>query len=140
MGCVRRQIHRIKAQSLKPTKRPDGKVPSELSWPIFCLRYLQRGYDVDDLSPDDQRGLIRRLRILSQLEWSEIEQSPRHGVGKENIDQIAIRQPLPSVVTKDITLWAFRFSGKKPMVGFRSGAVFHILWMDHDFSVYQHSR
>jgi len=103
------------------------------------LRYLQPGHDVNDLLEHDQQQLIKQLRLLSQLEWKQIEQAPRHGVGKENIAQNSIRKSLPPIVTKDIKLWALRFSGKKPMIGFRSGTVFHIVWLDHNFSVYGHS-
>jgi len=67
-----------------------------------------------------------------------VEQADRHGNGKENIEQKRIRRPMPSIVTGDVKLWALRFSGKKPMVGFRSGDVFHILWLDHSFDLYPH--
>jgi len=137
MARVRRP-HQKRTHGIKPAKRP-ATPSTELTWPVFCLRHLPPGYDVDDLSEDDRRHLLGRLRLLSKLEWGEIEQAPRHGLGKENINHGAIRRSLPSVVTQDIKLWALRFSGLKPMIGFRSGTVFHLLWIDHNFSVYPHS-
>jgi len=116
-----------------------GEVNANLSWPVFCFRFLQPGHDVDDLLEPDRRQLLKRLRLLSQLEWKQIEQASRHGLGKENIAQNSISKPLPPVVTQDIKLWALRFSGLKPMIGFRAGGVFHLLWIDHNFSVYPHS-
>jgi len=130
--------HQKGTHGIKPAKRP-ATPSSELTWPVFCLRHLQPGYDVDNLSKDERCHLLGRLRLLSKLEWRQIEQTHRHGMGKENIARTAIRPPLPSVVTTDIKLWSLRFSGIKPMIGFRVGAVFHLLWIDHNFSVYPHS-
>lgn len=112
--------------------------PSILNYPVFCLRHLQDGYDVVDCQHDDQRQLVTKLRRLSRLDWSQVEQADRHGNGKENIEQRRVRRPMPALVTGDVKLWAIRFSGKKPMVGFRSGDIFHILWLDHSFDLYPH--
>lgn len=59
-------------------------------------------------------------------------------MGFEKIEPSQVRQSLPSSVTEDVNLIAFRFSGKAPMVGYRDGQVFHVLWLDHDFSLYDH--
>ncbi|WP_293708612.1 hypothetical protein [Stenotrophomonas sp. UBA7606] len=112
--------------------------PAQLSYPVFCLRHLQTGHDIEDLLADDQAALIKRFRTLSKMEWGQIEQAPRHGLGKENIAQTSIKRALPGVVTKDVKLWALRYANNKPMVGFRNGAVFHVLWIDHSFDVYNH--
>jgi hypothetical protein len=45
---------------------------------------------------------------------------------------------IPAHVTEDVTLLSFRFHGKAPMVGYRVGRIFHIVWLDHDFAVYSH--
>lgn len=112
--------------------------PGQLTHPVFCLRHLQPKYDVEDCEADDQRQLIKKFRTLSKMEWSAVEQAPKHGLGKETIERTSMKVALPTFITKDVKLWSIRFSGKKPMVGFRAGAVFHVVWLDHDFSVYNH--
>ncbi|WP_291779170.1 hypothetical protein [Luteibacter sp.] len=112
--------------------------PASLNYPVFCLRHLQNGHDLSDCEDADQRQLIAKLRHLSKMDWSQIEQAPRHGSGKENISRTSIKKEIPRIVTEDVKLWSLRFSGMKAMVGFRSGDIFHLLWLDHDFSVYGH--
>ncbi|MDA3922720.1 MAG: hypothetical protein PF501_18890 [Salinisphaera sp.] len=68
----------------------------------------------------------------------EIQHAPRHGVGTEKIPQHQIKAPLPPLLTEDVTLLALRFDGLRPMVGYRTGIVFRILWLDHNFELYNH--
>src|SRR5699024_12555094 len=35
---------------------------------------------------------------------------------------------------------AFRYSDKRPMVGYRQKNVFYVLWFDHDFTLYNQDR
>jgi hypothetical protein len=79
------------------------------------------------------------LDRLSQLSWSELRLSPRHGLGYEQIPRHALRASLPSHLTEDVQrLIAFRFAGNAPMVGYRVQAIFYILWLDRDFTLYDH--
>ena len=136
MAKIKDQKKSGSARLSAPNHTPDK--PSQLTHPVFCFRHLQCGHDVEDCQPEDQQNLIKRLRMLSKMEWTQIEQAPRHGLGKENIAKTSINPALPTVITDDVKLWALRFSGPKPMVGFRSGPVFHVVWLDHNFSVYPH--
>lgn len=52
------------------------------------------------------------------------------------LPQFRIKEAKPACITPDVTLIAFRFWGKAPMVGFRDGRTFHIVWLDVDFSLY----
>ncbi|RKZ51237.1 MAG: hypothetical protein DRR16_14980 [Candidatus Parabeggiatoa sp. nov. 3] len=76
---------------------------------------------------------------LSQLTWAEISKSSRHGLGYEKIARTSIRAPIPKHIKDDIVFIAFRFYGKAPMVGYRTDAIFHILWIDRNFTLYEHS-
>jgi hypothetical protein len=123
---------RLKGTISEPEK------PSALGYPVFCLRHLQRGYDVTNCQRDQQAALAKKLRALSQLTWLEVMNAPRHGLGKENIARNCLRVAVPAFVTDDVTLWALRFSGLNPMVGYKRGDVFHAVWLDHDFTAYRH--
>ena len=118
-------------------RRTAGRSPS-LGYPVFCLRHLQAGYDIEDLQIQDQCQFIKRLRHLSKMEWASILEAHRHGAGKENIQRNAIRVAFPRAVHDDATLWALRYAQRKAMVGWRDGDVFHVVWIDHTFSVYNH--
>lgn len=72
------------------------------------------------------------------MTWGELIQAPRHGMGFEKIDRDAITRPIPAHVTDDVAFIAFRFSGLKPMVGYRVDATFHIVWFDCSFDLYPH--
>lgn len=51
----------------------------------------------------------------------------------------AISEKPPSEMKPDADYIVFRFQGKKPMVGFRDAyGVFHILWLDRNFTLYDH--
>jgi hypothetical protein len=78
------------------------------------------------------------LERLSGLVWHQIQSAPRHGLGSEKIPRNAIKVGIPLFLTEDVDLLAIRFSGKKPMVGYRDGTIFNILWFDWNFSLYDH--
>jgi hypothetical protein len=104
--------------------------------PAFCLRYMVAAYSVDSCNKDEKAALADAMWRRSRLTWKELRSAHRHGLGGETIK--SINRPRPSVVTEDVTLLAFRFSGPKAMVGFRVGRIFHVIWLDHDFTVYDH--
>lgn len=108
--------------------------------PVFCLRHVAAGWGVADCERDARAAFAMTLEKLAKLTWQQIKGAPRHGVGTEQIDSGSIRARVPASITEDVQFLAFRFSGKKPMVGFRAAAsaVFHIVWLDRDFTLYDH--
>lgn len=137
-------MSRKKIKKPKKTKTRLKVLPSETQStqqmkPKFSLEFLQNSYCVCRCEKDDRAAFATKLRELSQLTWSQIICSGRHGMGYEKIDRKEIKAPIPRHITDDVNLIAFRFSGKKPMVGYRSLEVFYIVWCDHDFSLYTHS-
>jgi len=93
---------------------------------------------VNSCEKDDKAALASRLFLLSQMTWAEIGRSPRHGLGHETISRDALNAPIPQGISEDVTFLAFRFSGKKAMVGYKDARVFHIIWLDRDFKLYAH--
>jgi hypothetical protein len=78
------------------------------------------------------------LAKLSRLTWGEILRSSRQGLGHEKINRSAIKAAIPQHVTDDVNFIAFRFHGRKPMVGYRDMEIFYIIWLDRDFTLYDH--
>ena len=122
---------------LKPPPKKDEILPEQQP-PIFSLEHLQSTYCITACNSNDQAQFALKLKELSQLTWSHIQSLPRHGLGYEKIRQDAIRHSIPSHITSDVNLLAFRFSGTKPMVGYRSGRIFYVVWLDKDYTLYDH--
>jgi hypothetical protein len=106
--------------------------------PIFCLRYLAPPFCVTSCQTGEQAAFALTLRKLSTLTWQQIKNAHRHGLGTEKIGRSSIRAPIPGDITEDVDFLAVRFHGKAPMVGFRSNQVFHVVWLDRAFTLYDH--
>jgi hypothetical protein len=130
-----------------PTQGPRLRVPDradeppDAQPPLFSLRYLdRRTHSLAACQQREKAAFADTLDRLSQLSWSELRLSPRHGLGYEQIPRQAIRAPIPPHITEDVQRFiAFRFFGQAPMVGYRVQAVLYILWLDRTFTLYEHS-
>jgi hypothetical protein len=118
--------------------RESGSGSTDGLTPIFCLRYLAPPFCVTSCERQEQAAFSVTLKRLSTMTWSQIRNSPRHGLGSEKIGRAAIRASIPSGITDDVDFLAIRFNGLAPMVGFRSNQVFHIVWLDRAFTLYDH--
>ena len=109
--------------------------------PCFSLHLMavNSKYCLSKCTVEERAAFASRIREMSQLTWIAIKGSPRHGQGCEEIRPKQIRSPIPTEVSPDVTFMAFRCIGKAPMVGYRDGRTFHIIWIDRDFSLYRHS-
>ncbi|AFZ25613.1 hypothetical protein Cylst_3466 [Cylindrospermum stagnale PCC 7417] len=115
------------------------EIPPEQQPPIFSLRYLEGEYCLTKCDKDDQAAFALKIHRLSKLTWSQIQSQDRHKLGYEKIARDAIKSPIPKFITEDVNIIAFRFSGMKPMVGYRDRAIFYVIWLDRDFTLYDHS-
>ena len=115
-----------------------AKIDYNREKPTFCLRYLDPQYCITSCDRDDKAAFADKARRMSLMTWNELIQAPKHGMGFETIARTAIRRPIPTHIAEDVTLIAFRFSGLKPMVGYRIDGMFHIVWFDCDFTLYPH--
>lgn len=108
--------------------------------PIFAFDKMQdgSGYSVNCCDQGHQAAALRKIFTLSKMTWNEIQNAPRHGLGTEKIARKAIKAAIPIDVTEDVTFLALRYNGKAPMVGYRDGRTFHVLYLDHTFTVYDH--
>ena len=123
---------RIEAKS-NARSNPNSLVPK------FSFEFLSKSHCISSCQKDEKAALTDRLHQLSQLVWQRIQESSRHGQGCEIISRASMRVSIPDCITEDTNILAFRFFGKAPMVGFRREEVFYIVWLDRDFTVYDHS-
>jgi hypothetical protein len=120
------------------TPNDQQEISPEKAPPVFSLRYLEGEYCLTKCEKDDQVAFALKLHRLSKLTWNEIHSQGRHQFGYEKISRNAIKAPIPKFITEDVNFIAFRFSGIKAMVGYRDGAIFYVIWLDRNFTLYDH--
>lgn len=108
--------------------------------PVFSFEYMVNGngYSVECCTADHRAALTSRLFTLSRMTWTQIRGSHRHGLGSEKIARNSIRPAIPARITDDVEFLAIRYNGLCPMVGFRDGRTFNIVFLDHTMNCYPH--
>jgi hypothetical protein len=109
--------------------------------PAFSFEKMQdqSGNSFNCCEDEDRLYLIKRIFMLSRMPWKEIRQAGSQGLGAESIQRFRIKRPIPSSVTEDVeSFYSLHYVGKKRFLGYRVGQVFHILWVDHNYEVYNH--
>ena len=138
-----RKVKNNKAQQGLRVRLPDEKgitLNRNMLHPAFSFKYLslKKDYSLDQCDKREKIDLLLTIFKLSQMPWNQIQSAPRHGMGHEIIKRSAIKTTIPSNIGEDVRLLSFRFSGKRPMVGYRQDKIFYILWLDCKFKLYDH--
>ena len=129
---------KIQLNQGKHIRVPTIEMP-DFDYPIFCFKHLHKDHDLDKCTEFEKKALMEKVVKLSQLSWKDIQNAPRHGLGTEKIAINSIRPSCPSFITEDVEhLLALRFDGMKPVLGHRNRFVFHLIFIDRDFTVYKH--
>lgn len=139
----RKKEKKLKAQSLEQGKRisvhlDESSSGGDKETPIFCLNLLQSGYCVRDCTQEQQAAFSQKLREMSFLNWEQLRQAGRTGMGYEKLARHSIKPPIPKAATEEVNLIGIRFHDRSRMVGFRVRRLFRVIWLDHDYSVYDH--
>lgn len=112
---------------------------SEDQPPKFSFQYLQKKYCFSKCQKDEKLAFANTMYKLSQFKWGQLRLEPRHGLGYERIPKAVIKGSIPDKFRGEVDFIAFRFSGQKPMVGYKSpDGTFYIIWFDRDFTLYDH--
>jgi hypothetical protein len=114
--------------------------PPLAGYPTFSLFHLQDSHCIRKCTLDEKASFAEALRALSKLTWNQIRSTPHLGLGSEKIERGKIHAAIPNSIDEDVSFIALRFHEKKPMVGFRAGNVFNIVWFDRDFTLYDHGN
>lgn len=125
-----------------PTLNKDIESYIKIDYPLFSFRHLQHTSFTDCSDLTFFPNFMKRLSKLSELGWNGIQTSHRHGFGMEKLSQEIIKPQLPSIITPEVQLFAFRAVGNNlPFVGFREGKIFHILFIETSFGdIYSHGQ
>lgn len=137
----KKKLNLIKPIPTSPqTFSKDIESYQKIDYPLFSFRYLQHTSFTDCTDNTFFPSFMKRLTKLSELGWKGINTAQRHGFGMEKLPQNIIKPQLPSVITPEVQLFAFRATGNNlPFVGFREGKIFHILFIETTFGdIYSH--
>lgn len=116
---------------------PDSSPPIQEK-PIFSFHYLQDSHCISRCNTKQKAAFADTMRLLSKLTWQEIQSSYRHSLGSEKIPRYRFYATIPNQIADDEALLSIRFYDRAPMVGIRRKQIFHIIWFDIDFNVYNH--
>ena len=123
----------------KPNIKEKRQLEDRINYPVFCFRYLHKNYHIDKCDANEKLCFLEKIVSLSSRTWHEIEFTGRHASVSEKISRDAIKLELPEEISEEVTFFlALRFCGKKLFVGFRNKFIFHILYIDRDFTLYKH--
>ena len=114
-------------------------IPTDDERPIFSLLYIDKAYCLSLCTQEEKAAFADTLLHLSRIQWKTLKTTGRHGCGCEKIDRQSIKGSIPTHITDDTYFLAFRFYHMAPMVGYRQGNIFHIVWIDRGYSLYQHT-
>lgn len=126
--------------SQAPAFNKDIESYLKIDYPLFCFRHLQHTSFTECRDISFFPNFMKRLKNLSELGWNEIQTTQRHGFGMEKIPQEIIKPQLPTIITPEVRLFAFRAAvNNLPFVGFREGKIFHIIFIETTFGdIYDH--
>jgi len=122
---------------------PKNKDVDSSKYPYFSFRYIcEKDYCMKKCRYEQLKAISDKLRMLSRLEWNTIQTSPRETNGSETIPQSAVKASMPCIVENDEPMIVFRFGKAKKrngrIVGVRRDNKFYILFIDRNFTLYDH--
>lgn len=118
--------------------KEDKNKSSNDTYPIFCFQYNQNeNYTCKALDGQKAHALLQKLDKWGKTPWAVVQSGDRKGIGHEIISSNSIKVSIPEIAKKQKIL-STRFHGDCRLLGFRENSIFHILWIDHDLSVYSH--
>ncbi len=68
----------------------------------------------------------------------EVMQASAKGMGAEKIEQKQLKAAIPRHITEEVPIYVVHASGRVPLAGYKDGTVFHVVWIDRKFKLYDH--
>ena len=118
--------------------RESSKGSTQFLHPKFSFERMAPSHSVSECESEEKAALADTLYKLGQMTWAQIMQVDRHKSGCETISLEQIKAPGKHAITPDSNILVFRFSGMKPMIGYRLDETFYVVWLDRAFNVYAH--
>lgn len=94
--------------SVPPDRRADPQPPSDTDeiallsgHPVLCLRHLQAGWGVGELTDAQCREFLVKWEKRAKLTWKELVQHPKHGLGSEFLPSGKFKTSAPEELERD---------------------------------------
>jgi hypothetical protein len=133
-------MSKIKPQNKNTFNRIIEK-PSMLEKPAFSFSYLtnDKKYNLEGCTKEEKVSLITKISKIAQRTWNQLKtEDGKHALGYELLERSALGDKANGI-PYEFKIVVFRFHGKKPMIGYRcSQGIFHIVYLDRDFTLYKH--
>jgi hypothetical protein len=136
---VQPEIFKVPHQALRgDNKEFFGDGTSGKPW--FSFEYIcQKAFCMKKCSHEQFKSLSDTLRILSTMEWKSISSSSKETNGYEMIKASQVSGSIPPFFEREKQIMIFRISGKKGRIaGVRRLDKFYVLFIDHNFTLYDH--
>jgi hypothetical protein len=105
--------------------------------PVWSFRHLREPYSLDHVARlGKSQAVLESLWRRESLTWGELKLEDRKGLGWESAPKVVFKQvwPFPA---RDWMIFRIANKGGR-IVGYRDGRVFSIVWIDCEFTLYQH--
>jgi hypothetical protein len=106
--------------------------------PLFSLAAMDPEYSVEQSGERPLAEFAHLLRRLAQLTWGQIQSRNRRQLGHEQIPRDQLKPSVVGQVPEDRVPLVFRAGSHVRVIGYRDGAVLHVVAVDHDLSTYGH--
>lgn len=135
---IRRKRRTEQRSGLKTPSEQTDTLLSEQK-PIFSFHYLDKKYCISKCNKNEKAAFADTMRKLSELTWTRIASEPKHGLGYEKIPKGILKGKVPKNISPDVMKFVvFRFHTQAAMVGYRDNNIFHVIWFDRNFTLYDH--
>lgn len=112
--------------------------PRDDGYPLLSLRHVQPGHAIEGLDDRQCAQFLRKWAKRSQFKWEDLRKHERHGLGWEMLPSNQVRPKIPERLDR-AKYMVFRHEGNLPMIGFRAGDAFYVLWVEANYGdVYEH--
>lgn len=125
-----------KLSSTNQIKAPIGSTNDQK--PIFSFHHHGKAYCIQDCLQDEQAAFAEKLYQLSQFTWDEIIKMPREANGYELMPKASLPKAPTSITDEFDKFLVFRFFGRGRIAGYRNREIFHVIWIDCNFTLYNH--
>ena len=123
--------------------------------PYFCFKHVDRSTTEDykfELSQVEAKEIVDFACQMAQHPWRDIEQMSTGGKRRRPLHHNQPVETIEAHAKRDLNrrgladligdrpLFRFRLGGEKRLWGFRSGQVFHAIWLDRNHGVYEQDK
>jgi len=107
-------------------------------YPMLSFKHIRQGYCVEELSERQRSEFLLKWFKRAKFTWAELGLHAKHSLGFEFMPHNEIKPMVPEYLRQEKYM-VFRHEGNLPIVGFKAGDIFYVLWIEKEYGqVYKH--